>query len=82
MSLTFNCRRWSNYLLDVDLIEENKLVRCQKKKLLFFVPVRYMPHFHILSFVINKQYEEGEMSRVVVFVYVFAFNFSLTLFTM
>ena len=30
-------------------------------------------------FLINEQYGEGEMSRVVVFVYVSAFNFALTI---
>ena len=35
-------------------------------------------YFHLLHFVNNEQYGVGKMSRVVVFVYVFAFNFSLT----
>ena len=38
-----------------------------------------MPYFHLLPFVSNEQYEEGEMSRVVVYVYVFAFNSALTI---
>ena len=39
-----------------------------------------MPYFHLLPFANKEQYEEGEMSQAVVFVYVFAFNFSLALF--
>ena len=39
-----------------------------------------MPYFHLLPYVTNEKYGEGEMSRVVVFFYVFAFNFSLTIF--
>ena len=39
-----------------------------------------MPYFHLLLFVNNKQYGEGEIIQAVVFVYVFAFNFELTLF--
>ena len=38
-----------------------------------------MPYFQFLPFVNNEQYGEGEMSQAVVFVYVFAFNFALTL---
>ena len=38
-----------------------------------------MSYFHILPFVKKRQYGEGEMSQVVIFVYVFAFNFSLTI---
>ena len=36
-----------------------------------------MPYFHLITFVNNKQYGESEMSQVVVFVYIFAFNFHL-----
>ena len=38
-----------------------------------------LAHFHLLPFVNNKQYGEGEMIQSVVFLYVFAFNFALTL---
>ena len=38
-----------------------------------------MPYFHLLPLANNKQYGEGEMSRVVVYVYIFAFNFALTI---
>ena len=38
-----------------------------------------MPYFCLLSFFNNKQYREGEMIQVVVFVYVFAFNFALNI---
>ena len=38
-----------------------------------------MPYFHLLPFVNNKQYGEGEMSQAVVFAYFFSFNFALTL---
>ena len=67
MFITFTCIRWSTEFLDVDPIEENKLGRYHKRMLLFFLPGWYMPHFHLLPFVINKRYGEGEMSRVVVF---------------
>ena len=38
-----------------------------------------MPYFHLLPFVKNEQYVEGETSQAVVFVYVFALNFLITL---
>ena len=38
-----------------------------------------MPYFHLLHFLNNEQYKEGEIIQVVVFVYVLAFNFALTL---
>ena len=38
-----------------------------------------MPYLHLLPFVNNEQYGEGEMSQAVVFVYVLAFNFALTI---
>ena len=75
----FACHRWSINLLDVDLIEENKLGGCQRRKLFFVVPGWFMPYFHLLPFVNNEQYGEGEMSRVDVSVYVFAFNLALTI---
>ena len=71
--------RWSTNLLDVDLIEENKIGGCQRQKLFFVVPGWFMPYFHLPPFVNNEQYGEGEMSRVVVFIYVSAFSFALTL---
>ena len=36
-----------------------------------------MPYFHLLPFVNNEKYGEGEISQVVVFVYVFVFNYAL-----
>ena len=72
------CRMWSIDLLDVEIIEENKLVRYHRRRLVFVVTVWGMPYFHLLPLLINKQYVEGEMSRVVLFVYVFSFNFALT----
>ena len=71
------CHMWSTNLLDVDLIEENKIGGCQIWKLFFVVSGWFMTYFHLFPFVNNAQYGEGSMSRVVVFVYVFAFNFSL-----
>ena len=71
--------RRSTNLLDVELIKENDLGGRQRWKLLFVVPGWIMPYFRLLSFVNNEQCGEGEMSQYVVFVYVFAFNFSLTL---
>ena len=38
-----------------------------------------MPYFHLLPFVNNKEYGEGEMIQAIVFVYIFAFNFTLAL---
>ena len=38
-----------------------------------------MPYFRLLLLVNNEQYEEGEMSQAVVFVYIFAFNFAPTI---
>ena len=63
--------------MDVDLIKENKLGEFQRLKLLFVIPGWFMPYLHLLTFVNNKQYGEGKMSRFVVYVYVFAFNFAL-----
>ena len=74
------CHSWSTDLLDVDLIKENDLDGSQIWKLFFFIPVWFMSYFHLLSLVNYKQYGEGEMSRVVVFVNVLVFNFSLTIF--
>ena len=73
------CHRWSTNLLDVDLIEENELGGCQRWKLFFVVPGCFMPYFHLLYFVNNEQYVEGEISQVFVFMYVFTFNFALTI---
>ena len=39
-----------------------------------------MPYFHLLPFVNNEKYGEGEMSGVVVYFYVFEFNSALTLY--
>ena len=72
--------RWYTNLLGVDHIEENKLGGFQRWKLFFVVPGWSVHYFHLLRFVNNEQYGEGEMSRVVVFVYIFAFNFSLTIY--
>ena len=72
------CHRWSTNLLDVDLIEEKHLGGCQRWKLFFVVPGWFMSYFHLLPFVNNEQYGEGEMIRVVIFVYFYAFNFALT----
>ena len=80
MFVKLSCHRWSTDLLDVDLTEENKLGVCHIWKLFFVVPGWFMPYFHLLPFVNNEQYGEGEISQVVVFIYVFAFNFSLTLY--
>ena len=77
--ILLSCHRWSTNLLDVDLIEENELGWCQRRKLFFVVPGWFMTYFHLPPFVNNEQYGEGEMNQAVVFVYVFAFNFSLTL---
>ena len=66
-------------MLDVDLIEEKYLGGCQRWNLFFVVPGWFMTYFHLPPFVNNEQYGEGEMNQAVVFVYVFAFNFSLTL---
>ena len=71
--------RSSTDLLDVELIKENELGRCQRRKIFFVVLVWDVPHFHLLWFLINQQYEEGEMSQYIVFVYVFAFNFALNI---
>ena len=38
-----------------------------------------MPYFHLLHFVKNEQYGEGEMSQYIVFVYVYAFKFALAI---
>ena len=73
------CHMWSTNLMDVDLIEENELSGCQRWKFFFVIPGWFMPYLHLLPFVNNEQYGEGETSRFLVFVYVFAFNFALTL---
>ena len=52
--------RWSNEFLDVDLIEENDLGVCQRWKLFFVVPGWFMSYFHLLPFVNNEKYGEGE----------------------
>ena len=64
------CCRWSTDLFDVNLIKEYKLGLRQWRKLVFVVIVWYMPYFHLLPFVIIKQYVEGEMSRFIIFVLV------------
>ena len=75
-----SCHRWSNKFMDVELIEENELDGCQRLKLFFVVPGWFLPYFHPPpSFVNNEQYGEYEMSQAFVFVYIFAFNFALTL---
>ena len=74
------CNRWSTNLLDMDLIKENKLGGCQRWKLLFVVTGWFMTYFRLLPFVKNEQHGEGEMSQAVVFIYVFAFNFALTIY--
>ena len=79
MFVRLACHRWSAKFLDVDLIEENELGGCQIWKLFFVVLGCFMPYFHLTPFVNNEQYREGETSRFLVFVYVFAFNFALTL---
>ena len=66
-------------MLDVDPIKEKDLGGCQRWKLFFVVPGCFMPYFYLLHLANNEQYGEGEMSQVVFFVYVFAFNFALTL---
>ena len=68
MLVKLNCLSWYTYLLDMDLVKENNLVGFHRRKLLFFVPEWDMPYFRLLPLVINEQYGEGEMSRVVVFV--------------
>ena len=80
MLVQLACHRWSTNLLDVNLIEENKLDGCQRRELLFIVPGWFITYFHILTFEKNEQYGEDEMSQAVVFLYVFAFNFALTLY--
>ena len=70
--------RCSTNLLDVELIEENKLGWCQRRKLFFVVPGWFMLYFRLLPFVINEQYGEGDMRQAVVFVNIF-FVFALTL---
>ena len=59
---------WSADLFVVDLIKEYKLGGCQRRKLVFVVTGWFMPYFHLLPFVINEEYGEGEISRVVIFV--------------
>ena len=56
----------------MDLIEENELGGCHIWKLFFVVPGWFMPYLHLLPFINNEKDEEGEMIRVVIFVYVFA----------
>ena len=70
---------WSTNLTHVERIEEKELSGYHIWKLFFVVLGWFMPYFHVLHFVNNEQYGEGGISRVVVFVYVFAFNFALTL---
>ena len=41
-----------------------------------------MSYLHLLPFVNNEQYREGEMIQFVVFVYVFAFNFAPNIYPM
>ena len=55
-------------MLDMDLIKENELGGSQRWKLLFVVTGWFMTYFHLLPFVKNEQYGEGEMSQAVVFV--------------
>ena len=80
MFVKIDCHRRSTELLDMELVKENKLGGYQRWKLFFFVPGCFMPYFHLLPFVNNEQYGEGEMSQVVVYVYFFAFNFTPTLY--
>ena len=63
------CNRCSTNLLDVNLNKENDLGGCQRRKLFLVVPGWFMPYFHLLPFVNNEKYGEGEMSQVGVFVY-------------
>ena len=60
-------------------VKENNLVGFQISKLFFVVPVWDMPDFHLLPFVISEQHVQVEMSRVVVFFYIIAFNFAPTI---
>ena len=66
-------------MLDVDLTKEKELGECQRWKLFFVVLVWFMYYLHLLHFTNNEQYGEDKMSRVVVSVYAFAFNFALTI---
>ena len=45
-------------MFNVELTEENKLSRCQRRKLLFVVPGWEMPNFHLHPFLINKKTEK------------------------
>ena len=72
-------RRWSTDLLDVEIIKENKLGGFQRWKLFFFVPGWFMSYFHLLPFVDNGKYVEGEMSQFFFFAYFFALNFALNI---
>ena len=72
------CHRWSTNLLDVDLIKESDLDGCQRWKFFFVVPGWFMPYFHPLPFLNKEEYGEGEISQVVVFVYLLSLHFSST----
>ena len=50
------------------------------KEAVFFVTGWYMPYFHLLLFVIIKQYGEGDMSQFVIFVLVLSFLYILVVY--
>ena len=52
------CHRWSTNLLDVELMRENELERCQRYNLLFVVPGWLMPYFHLPPFVLTNNMEK------------------------
>ena len=52
----------------MNLVKEYKLGGRQWRKLGFIVTGWYMPYLQLLPFVISKQYGEGEISCVVIFV--------------
>ena len=62
------CCRWSTDLFDMNLVKEYKLGGCQWRKLVSVVTGCYMPYFNLPPFLFSKQYGEGEISRVVIFV--------------
>ena len=67
------CCRWSTYLFDMNLVKEYKLGGCQWRKLVFVVTVWYMPYLQLTPSVISKQYGEGEMIWIIIFVSVYDF---------
>ena len=65
--ILLNCCRWSSDFFDVNLVEEYKLSGFQWRKMSFILIRCYRPDFHILPFLISKQYGEGRMSLVLIF---------------